>query len=58
MITINKSGMTIKERIELENLRAKEAKNAANLEYLSMMTGIDLYEDEVIDEEVNNDATF
>lgn len=58
MLTINKSGMTIKERIELENLRAKEAKNAANLEYLSMMTGIDLYEDEVIDEEVNDDATF
>ena len=58
MLLINKSGMSIKERVELENLRAKEAKNAANLEYLSMMTGIDLYEDEEMNEEVNDYATF
>lgn len=54
MLIINKPGMSIKERIELENLCAKEAKNTANLEYLSMMTGIDLYEEE----EVNDDAAL
>lgn len=59
MLIINKSGMTIKERIELENLHAKEAKNAANLEYLSMMTGIDLFEeDSEMNEEVDDDAAF
>lgn len=46
-------------RVELENLREKEAKNTANLEYLSMMTGIGLFEeDNEINEEVDDDAAF
>ena len=55
MLSIRKSAMTIKERTDLENMQALEARIAAGLEYLSMMTGIDLYEDE---EEVNDDATL
>lgn len=51
MVNIQRSGISIRERAQLENMRAQEARNAANIEYLSMMTGVDLFEDEALQED-------
>lgn len=46
MLEIKKTGMTPQAAAELENAMAQEARNTANIEYLSMMAGIDLEEEE------------
>ena len=42
MLEIKKAGLTPQTAAELENAMAQEARNTANIEYLSMMAGIDL----------------
>lgn len=52
-----KSNLTPQERVELDNLRATAAKNQADLEYLAMMTDVELDtgEDAVVESEVGAD---
>lgn len=51
MIFLRKLSMTPQEHAQLENAIALETINASNIEYLSMMAGIDLDdEDESLDE--------
>ena len=45
MVRIIRRQGTIAEQIEAENARANVARTAANLEYLAMMTDIDLDDD-------------
>lgn len=44
--------MSPAERAELEFAQAKAAKNEANIEYIAMMTDVELEFDEEVDEEV------
>lgn len=43
---IRKSRMTPKEQRELENAAAKEAKNRSDLEFIALMTDVDIWDDE------------
>lgn len=46
MVLIRKTGMTPKERAELENAQAAAQKNADLIEYLAMMTDVEIPTDE------------
>ena len=43
---VNRIGMTLGEKAEIENAMAQQAKNAATIEYVAMMADVDLDEDE------------
>lgn len=43
---IRKSRMTPKEQRELENAAAKEAKNRSDLEFIALMTDVDIWDEE------------
>jgi hypothetical protein len=49
MIIINRR-LSPKERAELDNAQAQAANNAANIDYLAMMSGIDLDDDTEVDD--------
>lgn len=51
MVLIRKSGMTPKEKSELENAEAAAAKNAANIDYLAMMSDIEIPTEEEMNDE-------
>lgn len=48
---LNRIGMTLSEKAEIENAMAMQAKNAATIEYVAMMADVDLEEDEEESEE-------
>ena len=48
---VNRIGMTLGEKAEIENAMAQQAKNAATIEYVAMMADVDLDEDEEESEE-------
>ena len=48
--------MSPAERAELEFAQAKAAKNEANIEYIAMMTDVELEFDETVEEGVEEDV--
>ena len=48
---LNRIGMTLSEKAEIEYAMAMQAKNAATIEYVAMMADVDLEEDEEESEE-------
>ena len=48
---VNRIGMTLSEKAEIENAMAMQTKNAATIEYVAMMADVDLEEDEEESEE-------
>ncbi len=51
MVQIRKSGMTPKEVSELENADAVSIRNAANIDYLAMMSDIEIPTEEGMSDE-------
>lgn len=51
MVQIRKTGMTPKEVSELENADAVSTKNAANIDYLAMMSDIEIPTEEGMSDE-------
>lgn len=47
---IQKKNMTLPEKAEMENAIAREEKNRADIDYIAMMTDVDIDEEEAEDD--------